>query len=450
MWQPKGKPCLALRGIVLLSLTAGLTGAPVGSMPARAAPGLMLRSPLTAQCHQGCGEARRPEVPPGNGSGSFVAASTEPPTWALLPSPGPKPGERSYLEGISCAKPSLCMAVGSDFGPSANLTAPVAERWDGRSWSLLALPRSEGEGSLQSISCVSVTFCMAVGSYYVQSHNLTAVLAERWDGTSWSVVPNPLPPAPGAAAASMLLGVSCANPAFCVAVGGEGDTPGSDSAIVESWDGHAWSVLKSPSLVGASLTGVSCTSPGFCFAVGTKLSCNALGCQRAFAERWDGKSWQVAPSPSLGQVARTTAVSCVSTTFCAATGSWWRGPSAQPRPLVEFFDGSAWTVSHAHLSNESGAALNAVACASPTWCVAVGGAGTQQQGKALVETYSAGTWSAMPSTTTPEAPQDLWSVACVRAGLCVAAGYNQQRGSILASPGFASSAHLLARGLVRW
>ena len=84
---------------------------------------------------------------------------------------------------------------------------PLAEAWDGTTWTIHATPKPTGArlSLLNGVSCSSVTACTAVGSY-VTSSNAGATLAEVWDGTTWTIRTTPNP---AGATDSRLSGVSC-------------------------------------------------------------------------------------------------------------------------------------------------------------------------------------------------------------------------------------------------
>ena len=63
-------------------------------------------------------------------------------------------------------------------------TKTLSERWNGSTWSIVPTP--SGEPGLVSVSCVSQSFCMAVG---VGSNNDPGHLAEEWNGMVWTVLP---------------------------------------------------------------------------------------------------------------------------------------------------------------------------------------------------------------------------------------------------------------------
>src|SRR4051812_12487684 len=81
-----------------------------------------------------------------------------------------------------------------------------------------ANPGLGGGYGLSGIACSAATACTAVGyAWPAPAHppNHTTPLAERWNGASWSIQPTP---APAGAADSRLANVSCST-AFCMAVG---------------------------------------------------------------------------------------------------------------------------------------------------------------------------------------------------------------------------------------
>src|ERR1700722_10231802 len=58
---------------------------------------------------------------------------------------------------------------------------------------------------LSSVSCLSASWCMAVGSTGVQggSDTTNQALAQLWNGHTWTVLPVPQPASPGASLAGV-------------------------------------------------------------------------------------------------------------------------------------------------------------------------------------------------------------------------------------------------------
>jgi hypothetical protein len=197
----------------------------------------------------------------------------------------------------------------------------LAERWIGTAWSVQETPNPTGtkESYLNAVSCTSATVCEAVGFYH-NSSGTVVTLGETWNGTAWSVQETPNPTG---AKESTLFGVSCTSSTACTAVGYYVNSSGSVVTLAERWNGTAWSVQETPNPSGAKESrtyGVSCASAMACTAVGYYV--NSSGTILPLAEAWNGTAWSVQepPGPSGANEGRTYGVSCTSSTACAAAG----------------------------------------------------------------------------------------------------------------------------------
>ena len=105
--------------------------------------------------------------------------------WAIQPVPLPSGGTFGMLLGVSCLPAGDCAAVGMSTSAPSSVSQPLAERWDGSSWSVTPVPLPSGSsgGELNGASCVSAANCVAVGYY---GPGVGMPLAERWDGSAWS------------------------------------------------------------------------------------------------------------------------------------------------------------------------------------------------------------------------------------------------------------------------
>lgn len=132
--------------------------------------------------------------------------------WTETRLPMPVTASPVYVEGISCVSASDCMVAGW-YNNSAG-DHPVAWSWNG-STAAISTPVDPGgspdESLLYGISCTSSTECVAVG--YTSSGSNVVPLAEDWNGTSWSLIPT------DDSVTGYLTGVSCVGSKYCAAAG---------------------------------------------------------------------------------------------------------------------------------------------------------------------------------------------------------------------------------------
>ncbi len=120
-------------------------------------------------------------------------AATAAGTWRVQPSPGiTQP--TGALASVSCATARACTGVGSYVNP-AGLFVTLAEAWNGTSWRKQPTPNPAGGSNLHltGASCVSPGSCEAVGSYLVRNGAARVGLAERWNGRTWTLQSLPIP-----------------------------------------------------------------------------------------------------------------------------------------------------------------------------------------------------------------------------------------------------------------
>src|SRR5262249_36940410 len=150
-------------------------------------------------------------------------------------------------------------------------THTLGERWNGTKWSVVATPTPNSDDvALFSVSCTTATNCLSVG-YFTSTSGTDAPLAQRWNGSAWSIVPAPNPKGSD----SYLNAVSCVSATSCTAVGSSYPATGPGRTLVERWNGSGWTVAASPNPVGAGdsyLSGVRCKSATSCTAVGAYTS----------------------------------------------------------------------------------------------------------------------------------------------------------------------------------
>ena len=294
--------------------------------------------------------------------------------WQTQEVPTPTGAKSYHLHGVSCTSSTACTAVGV-FQTSKLVEEPLAERWNGTSWSIQEPPKPKGASFivLYSVSCASSMECMAVG-YFLNGSEKAVPLAERWNGTSWSIQE---PPTPKGAIFSDLSHLSCTSSTACIAIGFFQPSPGVDVPYSEAWNGTSWSVKETAKPAESEyviLSGVSCTSSTACTVVGQFE--NASKERVPLAERWNGTTWSVQepPNPTGVKYGHLTGVSCVSSTSCIAIGSFETlEPEYERLPLAESWNGTTWSVQEPPVP--TGALLGELpnmSCTSSAECTAIG------------------------------------------------------------------------------
>jgi hypothetical protein len=378
------------------------------------------------------------------GPKAATASPGDPGNWTIQPSPNPADVTTSELTAGSCPGSQMCLAVGDDgnYSIGVGLTA-LSEEWDGSVWTIVPVPvpepASADDAILSAISCSSVSSCMAVG-YTVSASNDVRSLAERWDGSGWTIVTTPQPansswtvldgvsctargnciavggqigphvdsqelplsmvwrggtwrlravPNPHAENGSDLEAVSCTTLASCQATGGYAFADVAFGVFAAAWNGRHWTLEHQPNPAGgeSSESAIACTSPSACLTVGSSV--NAADRTRAAGWSWNGHSWALrdVPSPAGTDIAELFGLACAQAGDCVAVGdqaaNYYDSPNST---LAENWDGSAWTVETT--PDAPGAitsSLAGITCPSVSQCVAVGSSSGAGVTSTLVE-----------------------------------------------------------------
>jgi len=346
-------------------------------------------------------------------AGTAAPAASAAGSWVVQPSPNAAGTVPNVLFGDSCVGPSFCVAVG--FSVAGGVTdQSLIEMWNGTSWSIAA-PTISGE-ILDSVSCTSTTFCMAVsGGGAADGYPGPGEMEAVWNGLTWNKVAPAIPS--DATAIDGLQGVSCTSPTACTAVGWYTPTGQHTRPNIETWNGSSWSVAASPNPNPSPSSGYSQLNAVSCAAA----TCEAVGSKNtgAFAERWNGSTWSLQAVPAAANA--LTAVSCPSTAFCEAVGS------ANPKAFAMAWNGSAWTTQAVPASKLGGAESWGVSCSTITTCVAVGEdyvSGTPGPGHTRMDGWNGTTWTSLAHPATIETVfgnRGLLAVSCDTA-ICTAVG----------------------------
>lgn len=352
-----------------------------------------------------------------------LAAAEADVSWQVQPAPFPAGADDGFLSDVSCSSNYACTAVGGDIVGSSG--AAFADRWDGTSWSLQSVVNPPntlgGFAGLDAVSCTGTAACIAVGRSSTAGGQ--TALAERWDGTNWSVEP--------AGATTDLTSVSCTYVTACTAI--------AYNAGAVRWDGKTWSPEQTYFGSQGTIGAVSCSSGTSCTAVGETGG-------GAAAEQWNGTTWstQTVQQPAnAGSSPTLLAVSCTSSNACTAVGYYLKyfktiGTSPEMLALVERWDGERWSLQSvpvppgATRGAYESVSLAGVSCVSDKSCTAVGdanypvsisGIGDGDLLEAIAEQWDGTRWSPQTLPRLPGADATLLnSVSCTASAFCMAAG----------------------------
>jgi hypothetical protein len=331
------------------------------------------------------------------------------------------------LADVSCTSARACVAVG---GVVVMGSAPggytLAERWNGRAWRILRSrnPRGADLSVLHSVSCASARDCVAVGEYETVAHPHGSIpLAEVWNGRTWTIKP-----APAASYDAGLIKVSCSGPNACVATGyalGRGQ----NNWFADVWNGRSWTLSSAPRPAGttySSIPGLSCVSVSVCVGVGD-YQVNGSSDGLTLAESWGGTRWTIdlTPNPTTGaNGSQLSGVSCGSMNICMAVGTYAKPSNQGSLPLAEMWDGTAWAMTTPVNAGPATSVLEGVSCGVGNACTAVGDSITSSgRARTLVERWNGTAWTIQPSPTPPRATQTfLGNVSCGSSRACVAVG----------------------------
>ena len=312
-------------------------------------------------------------------AGFPLAESWNGKTWTIRAIPNPKGSTNSNLFAVSCVAAKTCMAVGSYEDAAAPTGAPFSEVWNGKTWTIKTAPTPGGDNSSPiGVSCVSARYCVAVGFSIIGDNN--NAYSEVWNGKTWRIKPTPRP---SGTTYSDLGSVSCRSAKFCMAVGDyQINNSAKSMTLAEEWNGRTWATKATPNakdgVNGDGIRSVACSSPSACLAVGTPV------------EAWNGHSWKIKASPSRkGTNSYLSGVSCAAANSCMAVGSDTGGA------FSGMWNGKTWAIKA--VSRPKGlasTAMDAVSCGARNACVALGeGVNSSQTEILFAEAWNGKTWS---------------------------------------------------------
>jgi hypothetical protein len=227
-------------------------------------------------------------------------------------------------------------------------------------------------------------------------------------GSGWQRIPSPNP----TDIHSFFNAVAAVAPDDVWAVGGKYNLE-RQHTLIEHWDGASWSIVRSPSMGGSSvLDAVAAVASDDVWAVGR----HGRHRTRVLTEHWDGTSWSIVPSAFLGDL---TGITAISPTNVVAVGTRF---THHVDPIAVRWTGSGWVRIPVQTEGKPNPIeFRAVAAADARHIWAVGEASRPNYVWTLAE-FSGGDGFSMVHTPTPKrgfdsllgvtaiAPNDVWAV----------------------------------------
>ncbi len=303
-------------------------------------------------------------------------------------------------------------------GAAERLSDSVRHRIGKSVWAVVPSPNEQASDGLDddllySISGTSSNDIWAVGYDCCVPHGsqgYDTALIEHWNGAAWSIVPNPK----NEPADTQLRGVAAISSNDVWAVGW---TTFPNGTLIEHWNGAKWSVVSSPAESYGELWAITALSSKDVWAVGE-------GNFTTLAEHWDGKKWSAIPTRSGPKgVSVMQSVSAVN-----ANDIWAVGVYDKPgtNAFAEHWNGKSWALVKiagsffsSIFSGVTGVAANNV------WAVGYENTKADRVLRTLIEQWDGRKWRVVPSpnkdpkgdqqnnwldAVVAESPTDIWAV----------------------------------------
>ena len=354
-------------------------------------------------------------------------------SWSIVPAP--PTGQNAFLSGVSAVSASDAWAVGSENAELNGVGAkPVIDNWNGTAWSQVSTPATAGNtASLAAVSASSPADAWAVGRTQVNREDI-AGLTMHWNGTAWKTVP-----AVDYGVENTLVGVADISPTDAYAVG---DSSASAQGFIEQWNGASWSLLTLPDPnngMNTYLDAVSESSASNVWAVGIELTGSTAAKERyqTYSLHWNGSTWAIVPMPLLTGSDNLLQYQFNSIDAISPTNVWAVGDSGDSvgeggtptATVIEHYNGTSWSVVPSP-SVGTAPTLTGVSASSTSNVWAVGhdapaGATTPQT---LTLNWNGSAWSTVSS---PDAGTSsaLDAVSALPGGEAWAVGYSGVAGS---------------------
>ena len=342
----------------------------------------------------------------------------------------------SLLSGLAVSALVGALLVAPVVAAPAEAVGSLPTTWGAPQLAVPSGTNSDGDATVNSVSCPSVGNC-AAGGFFNADGVSRAFVVSQVRGV-WGAHQLAVPIATNSGRSASVNSVSCASAGNCSA-GGTYQTAEGAQAFVVSQVGGVWGApqlavpIATNDRGNATVNSVSCASAGNCSAGGSYYT-NADGLQPFVVSQvggvWGAPQLAVPIATNSGGNARVATVSCPSAGNCSAGGSYRDAEGFQAFVVSQV--GGVWGAPQLAvpiLTNLGrGASVSSVSCVSAGNCSAGGNYDDGMLGvQAFVVSQVGGVWGApqlaVPAATNFGGNATVNSVSCVSAGNCSAGGY---------------------------
>jgi hypothetical protein len=335
------------------------------------------------------------------------------PNWQVVPSQDFPASNFDQLDAVVSTGSGQAWAVGYSRLQGRSYFQALTERWNGSSWQIV--PSVRGDSSydtrLHALDAAGPSDVWAVGTKTQLAGYTSHGLIEHWNGHGWREVS----PAADEPPNSVLVSVDADGPTDAWAVGYYTTSSSLTLPLIEHWNGTSWSVVDG-AFGGQSywdrLWAVSALAPNNVWAFGTTDRHPSV-----VVEHWDGTTWTIVPTPTIGYDSELDSV-----TALAPNNIWAVGIQLASQTLVEHWDGSTWSIVPSPSISGAYSFLGGVSALAANDIWAVGGAAGSTSARTLVEHWNGSAWTIVSS---PPAGTDaeLFGMSAGPDGSMFAAGY---------------------------
>jgi hypothetical protein len=299
-------------------------------------------------------------------------------TWSAVATPNAS-GAANLFSGVDARGPNDVWAVGhADHSPSQPFQRPLAARWNGTSWSVTGTPALTGDAWFRGVDGSAAGNVWAVGMRAVPAGGGSvgaAPLTELWNGSNWSVRSAPTPPN---ATGASLEGVKTFSATSAWAVGNHTtSTAPFARTLIERWNGTSWSVVPSPNPDPTVnlLTDVDGAAPDDVWAVGNVGQDGYGSTIAGVVLHWNGSAWSRVAVPGAAGDA-TLRVPVLEDVLAISRNDVWIVGRAfhfglfRMVPIFMHWNGTSWR--HGFVAGAPAGGFTGITALSPTRVYAVG------------------------------------------------------------------------------